>query len=69
MFLCSFSCSRASREIACLQLLEDFLRNKVKTADQVKGLKMDYGFGGFGGPPSSGGPGSLFGSGAFHGQY
>ena len=41
----------------------------MKTQDQVKGLKMDYGFGGFGGPPGSGGPGSLFGAGAFHGQY
>lgn len=47
----------------CLQLLEDFLRNKVKTADQVRGLKLDYGLGAFGtaahgGPAGAGG--SLF---------
>jgi hypothetical protein len=55
----------------CLQLLEDFLRNKVKTADQVRGLKLDYGLGAFtGGPPgtSSAAANALFG-GAFQGQY
>jgi hypothetical protein len=45
------------------------LRNRIKTLDHVKGLKFDYGFGGFGGggPPGSSGN-SLFGS-AFGGQY
>lgn len=56
----------------CLQLLEDFLRNKVKTADQVRGLKLDYGLGAFGGGGPFGGPpgagGALFG-GALPGQY
>jgi hypothetical protein len=27
-----------------LQILEDFLRNKIKTMENVKGLKFDYGF-------------------------
>lgn len=45
---------------SCLQILEDFLRNRIKSLDQVKGLKMDYGYGGLhghrdawggGGPP------------------
>lgn len=53
----------------CLQVLEDFLRNKVKTADQVRGLKLDYGLGAFtGGPPGSSSMSSLFG-GAFPGHY
>jgi hypothetical protein len=58
---------------SCLQILEDFLRNRVKTLEQVKGLRYDYGFGGFGGggPPGSslaGAGGAPFG-GAFQGQY
>lgn len=48
----------------CLQVLEDFLRNKVKTVDQVRGLRMDYGLGSFGGM-REGGPGSLFGNGQY----
>ena len=43
-----------------LQILEDFLRNKIKTMDNVKGLKFDYGFGDRGNSP--------FGS-AFGGHY
>lgn len=50
---------------SCLQILEDFLRNKIKTIDHVKGLKFDYGFGGFGG---GGPPGSSSGS-PFGGHY
>ena len=39
---------------SCIQVLEDFLRNRVRTINQVKGLKYDYGFGGPGrGPPGS----------------
>lgn len=47
-----------------LQILEDFLRNKIKTMDNVKNLKFDYGFGDRG-PASSMSP---FGS-AFGGHY
>jgi hypothetical protein len=47
-----------------LQILEDFLRNKIKTMDNVKGLKFDYGFGDRG-PTSSASP---FGN-AFGGHY
>ena len=42
---------------SCLQILEDFLRNRIRTMDHVKDLKFDYGgFGGFGrhGRPSKG---------------
>lgn len=58
---------------SCLQILEDFLRNRVRTAEQVRGLKFDYGLGGFGGGGPAGGSsagagGSLFG-GALHGQH
>lgn len=54
---------------SCLQILEDFLRNRVRTMDHVKGLKFDYGFGGLGGFPGGGPPGSSpFGS-AFGGHY
>ena len=52
---------------SCIQVLEDFLRNRVKTTSQVKGLKYDYGFGG----PGRGPPGSYpspFGN-AFGGHY
>ena len=54
---------------SCLQVLEDFLRNQIKTMENVKGLKFDYGFGGFGG---GGLPGSSSGSpfdGAFGGHF
>jgi len=58
---------------SCLQVLEDFLRSRVKTLEQVKGLKLDYGFGGLGGGGPHGGPsggaGSALFGGAFHGQY
>lgn len=43
---------------SCLQILEDFLRNRIKTIDQVKGLKFDYGYGGGSAPSKD----SLFGS-------
>lgn len=60
---------------SCLQILEDFLRNRIKTVDHVKGLKFDYGFGGLGGFGGFGGggpPGSSSNSpfgGAFGGHY
>lgn len=51
---------------SCLQILEDFLRNRIKTIEHVKDLKFDTcGFGGFSGSKAGG---SLFG-GALHGQY
>lgn len=50
-----------------LQILEDFLRNKIKTMDNVKGLKFDYGFGDS--RPSSMSPfGSAFGAAGGHYQ-
>ena len=39
---------------SCFQILEDFLRNRVKTMEQVKALRFDYGFGGRGPPGSMG---------------
>lgn len=39
---------------SCFQILEDFLRNRVKTMEQVKGLRFDYGFGGHGPPGGMG---------------
>jgi len=57
---------------SCLQILEDFLKNRVRTMEHVKSLKFDYGFGGMGGFGGGGGgpPGSssAFGS-AFGGHY
>ena len=31
---------------SCLQILEDFLRNRIKSIEEVKVLKRDYGYGG-----------------------
>ena len=43
---------------SCLQILEDFLRNRIRTLEQVKGLKFDYGFPGMH-SYGHGGPGGL----------
>ena len=52
---------------SCLQILEDFLRNRIKTIEHVKDLKFDTcGFGGFSGSKAGG---CLFGAGSLHGQY
>lgn len=31
---------------SCLQILEDFLRNRIRSMEEVKVLKRDYGYGG-----------------------
>jgi hypothetical protein len=43
---------------SCLQILEDFLRNRIRSLEQVKGLKFDYGFPGMH-SYGQGGPGGI----------
>ena len=61
---------------SCLQILEDFLRNRIRSMEEVKVLKRDYGYGGMHGykDPWGGAPPDLNSSSPFDqvfggGQY